>query len=660
MFTTSQLNLDADNLNRISWDAVPGASKYHVYKSLLADDQTYLTQGEFLGYLGSTYGNQFTDNGITPDFTKSPPTAFYPFAQGQILDVTVTAGGSGYAFDDEITLSGGNGDFLGAPILDTSGVITAVRIIYAGSGYDPDTTTPVPTISGSGSGATFTFTATPLEGMEPNSFAKFQQRHVYAGTNAAPLGIWATKPGTKNNFDVSEVASAADGYTFGLDALDVQPVQHLLTLRSGLLAFTVSGIHLLRAEEGQAVSSVNALAEPQAYKGASAVRPITIDLDVIFAERKGGSLNAMQYTEYTNTFKLEDLSVFSSHLIERGKKITRLAYAAEPHKLMLALREDGQLLFITYDRKNEVFAWTRQETRGFYNDMCVAVVGNADTIYTLVTRPLAGVNQQFLEVFAPRDVTHLEDAFCVDSGLRTSQTEGTVELTFAAGTGSGVVVSADTTVFADLAVDDAIYAVGGKFILTAIDGGNLEATGYWQREATEFYHGTEVPKAARAGYWSWGRPVTTVTGLWHLEGESLSVLADADVYQEQTVVDGTLTLDRPAVKICAGLPFVSYGKPLAPTTAQAIIDGKRRAITDVAFRVKETRGLKYGFSLNDLYEMKDRSDEDWGDPTRAQNGIRHVSVGSGWDYDDSIYFYQDYPLPYTILTIVQNVVVGDD
>jgi hypothetical protein len=660
VLTISELNLDADKVNRVSWDSVPGASKYHVYKSLLTTSIDFLTQGEFLGYLGSTYGNLFTDNGITPDFTKAPPTAFYPFAQGQILEVTVTDGGSGYSFDDEITLSGGNEDFLGVPILSSAGVITAVRIIYGGSGYDPDVTTPVASITGSGSGATFTFEASPTEGMEPNCFAKFQQRHVYAGTNAAPLGIWATKPGTKNNFDVSEVASAADGYTFALDALDVQPVQHLLSLRSGLLAFTVSGIHLLRAEEGQAVSAVNALAEPQAYKGASEVRPITIDLDVIFAERKGGSLNAMQYTEYTNTFKLEDLSVYSNHLIERGKKLTRLDYAAEPHKLMLALREDGQLLFITYDRKNEVFAWTRQETRGFFNDVCVAVVGNADTIYTLISRPLSGVQQQFLEVFEPRDVSHLEDSFCVDSGLRTVQTDGDTDLTFAAGMGTDIAVQSTGVAFSDMAVDDVIYALGGKFVMTAIDGGNAQGVGYWQRDATEYYHNTTTPKTARSGYWSWGSPISTVSGLWHLEGESLSVLADADVYREKVVTNGEITLDRPAVKVCAGLPFVAYGKPLSPSAAQAIIDGKRKTITDVAFRVKETRGLQYGFSLDDLYEMKDRSDEDWGEPTRGQNGIRHVTIGSGWDYDDSVYFYQDYPLPFTVLTIVHNVVVGDD
>ena len=661
-FTTSKDALSSTNLNRISWNNVLGAQSYNVYKSLTVLDNNYLNQGEFMGYIGSSYGNQFSDTGLIPDFTKSPATRNAPFALGQIVDVIVTAPGSGYSFDDQITFSNGDGNFLGYVVLNSTGGVTAVKIANAGSGYDADGPVPVASITGSGTGAVLTAVmgpAYPNNIMLPSTFTKFQQRYVFAGTRAVPMGIWATKPRTKNNFDSSEIVTAGDGYFFSLDAPDVEPVRHLLSLRSGLLVFTASEINLLRAEEGKAVSAVNALSEPQAYKGASKVKPLKVDLDVIFSETKGGSLVAMQYTEYTNTFQLEDLSVYSKHLITDGGSLQKLDYAAEPHKLIYAVRADGDLITITFDRKNEVTAWTRQETLGDFRDLCVATVDNSDTVYCAVTRPLKARTVTYLESFAPREVQHIEDAFCVDAGRSLGAKKGNGTITFSSAAGTAVNCTSPTKAFIGTSVGDIIYADGGKFRVDAVLS-QYKVKGTWLRDAVKRYHTSDLPRIVRTGFWSYVTPVTTVTGLWHLEGELVSVLADEEPAKDVLVVNGSITLSTPATKVCVGLPFISYGKPLPPTTAQAIIDAKRRTITDVAFRVKNTRGLKFGFSLDRLYEMKDRSTEAWGEPIRAQNGIRHVSVNSGWEYSDSIYFYQDYPLPYTILSVVHNTIVGDD
>lgn len=58
------------NFNVVSWSAVPGATRYNVYK---ADNS------QFLGYIGVTEGTAFTDDNIGPDLTKAPPEAYNPF-----------------------------------------------------------------------------------------------------------------------------------------------------------------------------------------------------------------------------------------------------------------------------------------------------------------------------------------------------------------------------------------------------------------------------------------------------------------------------------------------------------------------------------------------------------------------------------------------------
>lgn len=75
----------------ISWDAVPGATFYRVYKN----------QGGLYGYIGDTEETSIIDDGIDPktDITPRRIEDVFQTAQG-ISDVTVTAGGSGYVYHE--------------------------------------------------------------------------------------------------------------------------------------------------------------------------------------------------------------------------------------------------------------------------------------------------------------------------------------------------------------------------------------------------------------------------------------------------------------------------------------------------------------------------------------------------------------------------------
>lgn len=69
------------NFNVIEWDVLPGAARYNVYK---ADNS------QFLGYIGTTAANSFTDDNIGPDLTKAPPEAYNPFVGAGNYPSTVT------------------------------------------------------------------------------------------------------------------------------------------------------------------------------------------------------------------------------------------------------------------------------------------------------------------------------------------------------------------------------------------------------------------------------------------------------------------------------------------------------------------------------------------------------------------------------------------
>jgi len=642
---------------KVTWNALAGATEYYIYRSLLLPIGADITLAQELGYLGRSFGPQFTDTNITPDFTKTPPLYYSPFAPSTIEQVDITVKGSGYAKSATVVITDPTGSgFDGYPIVNAAGQIVSVVVVNGGSDY----TAPVVSFIGGGTLAAATATIGPASGVNPRIFKVFQQRGVYAGTDNLPMTLFASRPGELDNMDVSSVPTAGDGYEFTIDSAEIKPILHLLALRFGLLIFTENSVTLLRAEEGKAVSGVNALAEPQAYRGAGEAPPTAIDLDVIFAQSKGSSVNAMLYTEYTNTFKLQDLAVLSNHFFCEGRKVVRFAWVEEPHKLLYCLREDGALITLTYDREQEVFGWSQQWTQGLFTDCCAGTESQNDVLYVVVKRRLSGNWVQTVERVKSREHRLPEDFWCVDCGQEYPLTSPAATLTPSAITGTGISLTTNVGVFSASNVGDIVYLGEGKAeVVTYVSP--TEITVDFLRDMSLIVpETTATPQELPSGAWQIGTPITVVSGLWHLEGESVSVLADGDAFLEKVVTAGKITLDHPATKIKVGLGYRCRGKtlPIALRTVQS--DGKIKDIVGVSVRVKDTRGLAVGADFDSLVEMKDRTSEDWGDELLLRQDMSYVSLNTAWDTEGSVCFEQRYPLPATVLSLVHDVNLGDD
>jgi hypothetical protein len=157
-----------------------------------------------------------------------------------------------------------------------------------------------------------------------------------------------------------------------------------------------------------------------------------------------------------------------------------------------------------------------------------------------------------------------------------------------------------------------------------------------------------------------GTPVQTLTNLWHLEGEEVSILADGNAILNQTVANGSVTLDIAATKITVGLAYTGLVKTLPVNLMQQITEGKRKAVKGVATRLLGTRGLAIGTTEGDLVEFPNRTDEDWGEAINSLAEVNYQHVNSGWEEDQSILYKQVYPLPASILSLVMDVDAGDD
>ena len=637
-----------------SWDPVPGAVEYNVYRTLVLPTGGTLTLAQELGFIGRTLSPPFVDANITPDFTKTPPQYRDPFAESGIDYIEVTNGGTGHTISTTVTVTDPTGTgFAGYPVVQ-GGAVVGVVVTQSGSGY----TAPVVSFS-PGSGATATVALTPASGQNPGVTERFQQRQAFGGTINQPLAVEGSKVKLPNNFDVSPIVNDADAYSFTLDSPDVTPIRHLLALRNTLLAFTRSVIYGIRGGEGVTITPLNAQADIQSYRGASTVRPLPIDLNVIYTIEQGTAVYAMTFTYYTESFQQQDISVLSSHLLGKGKEPTRLEFLDEPNKLLYVNRADGKRLICTYVPEQEVTAWTQQETRGLYKDCSVCLEDGQSTLYQVVDRLIEGTWVRLIERQDSRTFAHPEDSWFVDCGLRLPQTTPEVGLTFSASEGSAV--TATTTGATDAAVGDVIYAGGGKFLITAVNS-TTEYVGDWRRKMTQVIPQTDppVPLPLVAGEWELATPVTTVGGLWHLEGEEVVALADGDVITGLTVTAGSVTLEVPATKVVVGIPYTSRIETLPPTSQQQILEGSRKSIYGASVRFNETRGLFMGAVDGELQEVPPLLPEFWGDEVVEDTGTLIFNTSDNFDYDAVVALEQRYPLPWNVLGLVLNVEKGDD
>ena len=130
--------------NTITWPRVTGAAYYNVYRAPVSTDsgtgsgktQYPVPAGSLFGFVGSSFGTQFSDTKSTNDLTQTPPLHQNPFAPGQILAVNITTGGSGLTtVTYTITTAGGSG-FTGYPVI-TGGTLGAFPVTNSGENYAP-------------------------------------------------------------------------------------------------------------------------------------------------------------------------------------------------------------------------------------------------------------------------------------------------------------------------------------------------------------------------------------------------------------------------------------------------------------------------------------------------------------------------------------------
>jgi len=496
-----------------------------------------------------------------------------------------------------------------------------------------------------------------------------QQRLILASSVDEPEKVWASQVGSYRNFNVSTPLENSDSIIFSVAGKKVTDIRNLLDLDKLILLSSEYESTCLGDQNGS-ITPFDINLKTSSQNGCSTLAPLVIDNTALYVQARGSVVRDLGFDYQADGYKGNEVSLFSSHLVD-GYTLDDWSYQTIPHSIAWMVRGDGVLLSLTYVRDQQILGWaTHDFDGGLVENVCVVPEGEEDAVYVVVKRTVNSRSVRYIERLTQRRVDAIEDMIFMDSSLTYDGTNTSVMTMDLSG---GTTWAYDETL--TLTASAAYFVagdVGNQIILTDAATGDVvrfTIVAYSSSTVVTGRPDITVPTALRLAITNWSKAVDEVTGLWHLEGKTVSVLGDGNVvgspYNEQydihTITNGTLLLSNSYSVLKVGLPYISDIESLDIDTDQGeTLADKAMLIDQVTFHIEESGGIFVGGApptddavdpLQGLYELKIRQYEDVDDPTALQTGKASINIDNSWNSNGRVFIRQVDPLPMSISAI---------
>lgn len=508
----------------------------------------------------------------------------------------------------------------------------------------------------------------------PSSVSCVQQRRAFANTNNDPEKVWLSRIGNFKNFTSRSSLQSDDALSFILAGRQVNAIKHMIDIGK-LVVFTSGGEWAIQGDTAGIITPTDVNPVQYGANGAASLPPLVIGGNALYVQARGSIVRDLNFDDISQQYRGQDLTIFSAHLFDEYT-LTDWAYQQIPHSIVWVVRSDGVMLGLTYVREHEMWAWHKHDFEGgSVKAVCTIPSGNEDQLYVVVERTIGSRTTQYIELLNTRQVTTdtIADAIFVDSAL-TYDGRHTGATTMTLSGGNNWTYDETLTLTASASTFTSAY-VGNQIHITGADGTIIRFTidAYTSGTVVTGRAHKTVPVAMRSAAQStWAYAVDRVTGLWHLEGQSVSVFADGfvvanpnnDAYDVLTVSSGALNLDKHYAVVHVGLPYISDIETLDIDTPQGeTLSDKRKLVSKVSIFVEKSRGIWAGPKppsdddtdpLEDLYELKIRNDESYDEPVALQTGVVDINIKAEWSSGGRVFIRQVDPVPLAVLAVVPS------
>ena len=483
----------------------------------------------------------------------------------------------------------------------------------------------------------------------------FQQRRVFANTDNDPEKAWTSRSGQYTNMTISSPVQDDDAVTFTIVSRQVNEIRHLVEIGE-LLILTSGAVWQVQGDADGVLKPTAINLKLQGSHGAAELAPVIIGNNLIYLQARGSIVRDLAYKRDSAGYAGKDLSIFAPHLFE-GYQIVAWDYQEVPDSIVWVVRDDGALLGLTYLPEHEVWGWHRHDTASdTYEDVISVPEGDEDYVYVEVLRG----TKRYIERFRSRRIDDVVDAFFVDSGLTYDGRNLNASHTMTLSGGVAWLYTEDLTLTSSAAYFTA-NDVGNAVVLTVgTDEVTCTILAYVSPTVVTVQANKTVPVAFRnVAITVWSLAADSFSGLYHLEGKTVNVLADGNVETPAVVTNGAISLQRPYSVVHAGLPITADIETLdVDNENSAELRARKKIVKAVDLLIESSRGIWAGPDADHLRELKQRDTEAWGAATDLDTGLVEINLNATYAKPGRVFVRQSDPLPVNILAIIPYGDVG--
>lgn len=265
----------------------------------------------------------------------------------------------------------------------------------------------------------------------PNYAVFYQDRLWFGGSDVAPDLIVGSVVGDYENMQQTTTTGEVldtNAIVVKLNSRKLSRVKWLEANNKGLLCGTGSQEFVLSSVEGSGknITPATARAVESTERGSSDTTPVTVDNQVVYAQRSGRTIREYAYVFEADNFKSPSMNLLANHL--GVSPFVKMAYAAEPYSIIWLLRQDGSLVGLTYNRDENVVGWHKHSFQDEEIESIAVIPAQdklQDTLFLAIKRTVDGNTRRYIERvtrFWDFDM-QISDAHYVDSAIKYSGDE---------------------------------------------------------------------------------------------------------------------------------------------------------------------------------------------------------------------------------------------
>jgi len=512
----------------------------------------------------------------------------------------------------------------------------------------------------------FVATSPLVAGGYPGCGTIYEGRLLISGSIDYPDLYHGTVAGNYDSFPTpGSPITDADAYEKRVSISGSSAVEWMQNI--GALVFgTDAGIATRSSRQELMTSLTSSFTLMASAYGASSQQGFLMGGEVFYIQKGERKIRMAQYNANTETYLTPDLLGHAEHITQ--SRIKKAVYMQNPESILWLLLEDGNLASMTYDQSSGMLAWATHITEGKTVDIFISDGPESSTLMLITEKDIFS-HETYLESMDTLFPLDIKDNNFLNKSIKhlagPDMDIGYIEA-------RPIVIGPDTF------YSPTIYTFYGSGF-DIMDGSYVKIydSGFEELDYKMFKAEMPLPTHTDRIYlkdvvtdeyilmddfpivYYTGRIVAvsnSVTGLTTFAGEEIDYSIDGgDGGKAVVSAGGVLELSSYGNKIMIGHTYASYIIPMNFAGSK----NKQKRIAKISAELYNSVGGKAGKTLESLDPLPTTEVVVLDDPPNLNNGIIKIPFRGGSSYDGDLILLQDRPLPFTVLSIIAEVEIGE-